>query len=89
MDGHEAAEVAGAIGIFVFITMVVTVTIWQLFATWRAKAALTREDEYRQLAARVVTGQEESNRQLADLAGQLTDLRARMTKLEHVLTEVE
>jgi type VI protein secretion system component VasK len=89
MDGHEVAEVVGAIGIFAFITIVVTVTIWQLFATWRAKAALAREDEYRNLAERSVAGQEEANRQLAELTGQLTDLRTRMTKLEHVLTEVE
>ena len=89
MDGHEVAEVVGAIGIFAFITIVVTLTIYQLFATWRAKAALTREDEYRNLAERSVAGQEEANRQLAELTGQLADLRTRMTKLEHVLTEVE
>ncbi|GAA3398198.1 hypothetical protein [Cryptosporangium minutisporangium] len=85
MDGHEMAEVVGTVGIFTFITVVV----WQLFATWRAKAALVREAEYRELAARLVTGQEESNRQLADLSGQLSDLRTRMTQLERVLTEVE
>lgn len=89
MDGHEAAEIVGAIGIFAFVTIVVTITIWQLFATWRAKAALTREAEYKELTAQVVRGQEESNRQLADLTGQLTDLRTRMTQLERVLTEVE
>ncbi|MFI5959852.1 hypothetical protein [Cryptosporangium sp. NPDC051539] len=89
MDGHDLAEVVGAIGIFTFITIVVTVTIWQLFATWRAKAALTREDEYRELAAQAVAGQKASNKHLADLSGQLSDLRGRMTKLEQVLTEVE
>ncbi|TQS40926.1 hypothetical protein [Cryptosporangium phraense] len=89
MDGHDLAEVAGAIGIFTFITVVVTVTIYQLFATWRAKAALSRETEYRDLTARAVAGQEEANKQLADLSGQLSDLRGRMTKLEQVLTEVE
>ncbi|MFG1924934.1 hypothetical protein [Cryptosporangium sp. NPDC048952] len=89
MDGHEVAEAVGAVGIFTFITVVVTVVIWQLFATWRAKAALTRESEYRDLTAQVVRGQEESNRQLADLSGQLTDLRTRMAQLERVLTEVE
>ena len=85
MDGHEVAEVVGAIGIFTIIT----ITIWQLFATWRAKAALTREAEYRDLAARAVRSHEESNRQLADLSEQLSDLRTRMTQLERVLTEVE
>ncbi|SHN45834.1 hypothetical protein [Cryptosporangium aurantiacum] len=82
MDGHEMAEVVGAVGIFTFITIVVTVTIWQLFATWRAKAALAREAEYRDLTARAVSSQEEANRQLADL-------RTRMERLERVLTEVE
>jgi len=89
MDGHELAEVVGAFGLCTFITVVATVTIWQLFATWRAKAALTRETEYRELTAQVVRSQEESNRQLVDLSGQLTDLRTRMTQLERVLTEVE
>ena len=89
MDGHEVAEVVGAVGIFTFITVVATVVIWQLFATWRAKAALSREAEYRELTAAVVRSQEDANRQLADLSGQLTDLRTRMTQLERVLTEVE
>ncbi|WP_344651762.1 hypothetical protein [Cryptosporangium japonicum] len=89
MDGHELAEAVGAFGITTFLTVVVTVLIWQLFGTWRAKAAPTREAEYRDLTAQVLRGQEESNRQLADLSGQLTDLRTRMTRLERVLTEVE
>lgn len=67
MDGHEMAEVVGAIGIFAFVTTVVTVTIVQVFTTVRARAALTREAEFRQLAATAIAAQESIDRRLADI----------------------
>jgi phage shock protein A len=96
MDGHDLAEVVGALGIFTLLTTVITVTIWQLAANWRAKVTLARESEYQDLAARAVASQERSSQQLAgvveqltEVSEQLTDLRTRMAQLERVLTEVE
>ncbi len=82
MSEHDWTEVVGAIGIFVLITTVVTVTIVQVATSWRAKAALAREDSYRALAESAVRTQENTERQL-------TELSTRMTALERILKEVE
>ncbi len=65
MDGHEWAEAVGAVGIFAFLTTVVTVIIVQVFTTLRARAALAREAEFRQLAVTAVAAQESIDRRLA------------------------
>lgn len=75
-------EVAGVIGIFVLLTVVIAVAISQVAATWRAKAVLAREEEYRKLAERAVRSQESIERQLADV-------QTRLQSVEKVLKEVE
>ncbi|MFD8497489.1 hypothetical protein [Amycolatopsis sp. NPDC059657] len=75
-------EVAGVIGIFVLLTVVIAVAISQVAATWRAKAVLAREEEYRKLAERAVSSQENIERQLADM-------QTRLKSVEKVLKEVE
>jgi hypothetical protein len=82
MDGHEMSEVVGAIGLFVFATTVATVVIVQLFTTMRARAALSREAEFRQLAATAVAVQESTDRRLTDLAD-------RLASIERILKQVE
>lgn len=75
-------EVAGVVGVFVLLTVVIAVAITQVAATWRAKAVLAREDEYRKLAERSVSSQENIERQLVDM-------QARLRSVEKVLKEVE
>jgi cell division protein FtsL len=82
MDGHEMAEVVGAVGLFVFATTVATVIIVQLFTTMRARAALTREAEFRDLAATAVAAQESIDRRLSDQA-------ERLAAIERILKQVE
>jgi len=82
MNWHQWQEIIGVIGIFVLITVVLTVLIVQLAATWRAKAKLAREDEYRALAEKAVRTQEETERRLADV-------QERLRSIEHVLKEVD
>jgi hypothetical protein len=65
MSGHAWAEVVGAAGIFIFATTVVTVVIVQVFATWRARATLAREAEFRQLAMAAIAAQESIDHRLA------------------------
>jgi len=89
MSEHDWTEVVGAIGIFTLLTVVITVTIVQLATSWRAKAALAREDGYRSLAESAVRTQEGTERQLAELGNRLTELDARMTSLERILKDVE
>ncbi|WNV90395.1 hypothetical protein [Umezawaea sp. Da 62-37] len=89
MNWHQWQEVIAVIGVFVLLTAVITVGIWQFAVTWRAKAALAREHEYRALVERVVTAQENSERQLADLDGRLADMQSRVHSVERILKEVE
>jgi hypothetical protein len=89
MDGNDWAEVVGAIGLFAFVITVITVIIIQIGATVRAKAALAREDGYRQLAERAVVAQEATERRLAALEDRLGETRTRVGAIETVLKQVE
>ncbi|WP_106402784.1 hypothetical protein [Actinocorallia populi] len=89
MDGHELAEVAGAVGIFAFITTVITVIILQVGATVRARAVLAREDEYRKLAEAAATARQDTDRRLTEIDGRLASLDERMRSLDRVLRTVE
>ncbi|GAA4536352.1 hypothetical protein [Amycolatopsis samaneae] len=82
MNWHQWQEIIGLTGVFVLITVVLTVAIVQLASTWRAKAALAREHEYRTLADRATRSQEETERRLADV-------QDRLRAIERVLKEVE
>ncbi|MEV5574329.1 hypothetical protein AB0L06_30210 [Spirillospora sp. NPDC052269] len=89
MDGHDLAEVAGAIGIFAFVTTVVTVIIVQLGATVRARAALAREAEFRRIAETSLATQREIEKQLTESARSLGEMQKRMDALEKILLTVE
>ncbi|MET9518236.1 hypothetical protein [Streptomyces sp. NPDC002994] len=82
MSETDWQEVIGVMGAFVLVTAVVTMIIWQFGSTWRAKALLAREQEYRKLAEQAVVAQQETERQLAGL-------RERMESMERILKEVE
>ncbi|MGW9596328.1 hypothetical protein ACWHLZ_39310 [Streptomyces chartreusis] len=89
MNEHEWQEVIGTIGIFVLLTAVVVTIIWQVAISWRAKAQLARESEYRRLAEAAVTGQQKIERQLTEIGGQVSDLQSRTNSIERVLKAVE
>ncbi|MGA8114428.1 MAG: hypothetical protein WCA46_12245 [Actinocatenispora sp.] len=89
MSGHAWAEVAGAIGLSVLTTTVLTVTIWQLAATWRAKILLARENEYRKLAQTSLLVQEATERRLAEIDERLARTQSRVETVERILREVE
>lgn len=89
MSSSDWQEIIGVIGVFALIISVITVTIWQLAATWRAKAKLAREKEYRTIADRAVLVQEGMERQLSEVSAQLTEMQRRLESLERVLKEVE
>ncbi|MEU0530848.1 hypothetical protein [Amycolatopsis tolypomycina] len=82
MNWHQWQEILGVVGIFVLITVVLSIAIVQLAATWRAKAKLAREHEYRSLAEKAVRTQEEIERQLRDV-------QDRLRSIERVLKEVD
>jgi hypothetical protein len=71
-----------AFGMTVLFTIIITVVIWQLFATRRAHAVLTRDEAYRKLAEQATEAQQRT-------AEDLADLRQRIERIEKVLREVE
>ncbi|MFE7564170.1 hypothetical protein [Kitasatospora sp. NPDC057500] len=82
MSGSDWTEVVGALGLFLLVTVVLAVVVWQFGATYRAKALLAREGEYRRLAEAAVGVQQDTERQLSDV-------RQRLASLERILKEVE
>jgi hypothetical protein len=89
MTGQDWTEVVGTIGVFALVISVATVGIWQLSATWRARAVLAREREYRTLADRSALVQESTERQLAEIGGRLAEMQTRLQSVERVLKDVE
>ncbi|MFV2119188.1 hypothetical protein ACE14D_12380 [Streptomyces sp. Act-28] len=89
MTYHGWQEVIGAVGIFGMVIVVVTIVVWNLAATWRARAILARDYAYRRLAEQAVHHQEAIDRRLADIDGRLADMQTRMRSVEHILKEIE
>ena len=89
MSGQDWTEVVGAIGLFALVITVILTIIVQVARTWRAKAALAREGEYRKLAETAVRTQEGIERQLTEVGSRLAEMQSRMASLERVLKDVE
>ena len=89
MDGHGLAEAVGAFGLFALFTSVITVTIWQLAATRRAKILVIREQEYRRIAEEALAAQRGTEQLLTELNGRLGEMQPRMESLERILQTVE
>lgn len=71
------------------LSIILVVVIWQLAVTWRAKAALVREGEYRQLGERAIASHEATQRQLDGITAQLTEARTRLIAIEKSLTVLD
>ena len=71
------------------LSIILVVIIWQLASTWRAKAALVREGEYRQLGERAVASHEATQRQLDGVTSQLAEAQTRLIAIEKALTVID
>ncbi|MBT2233277.1 hypothetical protein [Nonomuraea sp. NEAU-A123] len=89
MNEHEWQEVIGTIGMFVLITAVIVTVIWQFAISWRAKAQLAREAEYKKIAETAAASQQHIGQQLAEINDRLSALRDRTDAIELVLKDVE
>jgi hypothetical protein len=89
MTANDWSEVVGTFGVFALVIAVAVVAIWQGAATWRARAALAREQEYRTLADRSALVLESTERQLAEIGGRLAEMQSRLQSVERVLKDVE
>ncbi|MET7461571.1 hypothetical protein [Nonomuraea sp. NPDC005501] len=89
MNEHEWQEVIGTIGVFVLLTAVIITVVCQVAVTWRAKARLARESEYRKLAEAAVSGQQAVEQRLAEIGRQVSELSGRTDSIERILKDVE
>lgn len=89
MTYHGWQEVIGAVGFIGVTVAVVTIVIWHLASTWRARAILARDYQYRTLAEKSVRLQEATEQRLAGIDGQLADVQNRMQSVERILKEIE
>lgn len=71
-----------------FVTVVLTAAIWQIFATAKARMAVSREDAYRRLAEEAVQAQSKTSEELARASAELTQIRRQTGELERILKEV-
>lgn len=82
------ANLVGAVGAGGFFLLLVVI-VWQLAATWRARALAARDDQYRKLAdkyAQLLDDSTELHRRTLD---ELTQARVSLTSMEKMMREVE
>ncbi len=84
----EWPEAAIAIAGIAFVTVVISVAIWQILATGRAGLSARREQAYRQVAEEVVETQRRVSAELEKAVAELTQLRRQTGELERLLKEV-
>ncbi|GAA2874945.1 hypothetical protein Acy02nite_36570 [Actinoplanes cyaneus] len=68
---------------------ITVVVIWQFGASRRAKAAMARDTELRQIAERAVATQEETAGRLAQVTNQLAEMDVRVATVERILKDAE
>ena len=80
--------VVAVAGVFVALTVIASLIIWQVGATWRARMSVAREAAYQQLAVEATQAQSRAANAVELANVTLNDLRARLTEIERVLKEV-
>ena len=85
----EWPEAAVAIAGITFITVVISVVVWQAFATGRTGLSARREQSYRRLAEESAEAQRAAAAVLEKAVTELGELRRQTGELERLLKEVE
>jgi Tfp pilus assembly protein PilO len=81
-------EASIAIAGIVFVTVVVSILIWQIFSTGRTGLSAKRENAYRKLAEESTEAQQRTAATLERAVADLSDLRDRTAELERMLKDV-
>jgi hypothetical protein len=76
-------------GSLAFVFLFVAAILWPVTSIWKARAGLTKEQEYRDLSDRSVKSLEGSEREVRELRSTVTDLNGRVEVLEKMLAEVD
>lgn len=85
----EWPEAIIAVAGIAFVTIVLSVLIWQLFATGRTGLAARREGEYKKLAEELAAVQRETTAELQRANEALAQLRRQTQELEQHVKEVD
>ncbi|MFI8093431.1 hypothetical protein ACIF9R_34840 [Streptomyces sp. NPDC086080] len=72
-----------------FILVCALLVIWPTIAVWRAKSMMSRESDFRSIAEKAVTAQQDMERELVEVRLQLNDMSDRVKSVERVLKDVE
>ena len=89
MDDHGLAEAVGGAFLFLGITTIACVLIWQLAASWRARAWLARDRESREAMERALQMQEPLQNHLNELNRRITHLQSAVDSLHRLLAEID
>ena len=81
-------EASVAIAGVAFVTVVVSVLVWQIFATGRTGLSAKRENAYQELAQASSESQSRTAAALEEAVTELADLRRRVAELERLLKDV-
>ena len=71
------------------VTVIVSVVVWQIFATGRTGLSAKRENAYRRLAEEATETQQTVGAALEKAVAELNDLNHRTSELERLIKEVE
>jgi uncharacterized protein YoxC len=82
-------EAAIAIAGIAFLTIVLSVTIWQIFGTGRTAIAKGADKEYRKLVDELTAVQRETTGELQKANDALAHLRSQIAELEQTVREVD
>ncbi len=66
--------------VFLMVSALILILVWQGFATYRARASVAREDTYRKLAEEAAAAQKET-------AAALADIRPRIAAIEKLIRD--
>lgn len=86
--GFSWTDVVFILGIFTILVTGVAIVVWQIFATWRARMSVAREEAYRKLAEEAIDAQRRTSDWMEKATAELAELRQRTAELERILKEV-
>jgi flagellar biogenesis protein FliO len=76
-------------GSLVCALLLVAVIAWPVTSVWKSRAALNREQEYREVSERSARSLEGTERIMGELQSVVTGLSGRVEVLEKMLAEVD
>jgi hypothetical protein len=80
-------NLVGAVGAGGFFLLLIVI-VWQLAATWRARALAARDEQYRKLADKYAQLLDESTELHRRTLDELTQARVSLTSMEKMMREV-